>query len=186
MKYFSVLSQAVYDIATLIKGHKNKIWFSQKQKVTGRGRPWQPEGGKKMVTEKISPLKAQQRLWVYKCQFSRSSGNSRTQAKTAQDNRGANRSHCQSSKKSKSCRDGKIYRETWQETPSATVSKTKGNQRMAWAALYGLGGYAPPSNKGAIPQTIMWMSLSRVEQYTVCMWQLQSSIIPASLCPQRI
>lgn len=49
-----------------------------------------------------------------------------------------------------------------------------------------LGGCASPSNKGAIPQTLMRMSLSRVEQYTACMWQLQSSIIPASLCPQRI
>ena len=57
---------------------------------------------------------------------------------------------------------------------------------MAQAALYGLGGCVPPSNKGAIPQTMLRMSLSRVEQYTECMWQLQSSIIPASLCPQRI
>lgn len=152
MKYFSVLSQAVYDIVTLIKGHKNKIWFSQKQKVTGRGRPWQLEGGKKMVTEKISPLKAQQRLWVYKCQFSRSSGNSRTQAKTAQDNRAANRSHCQSSKKSKSCRNGKIYRETWQETPSATVSKQKATKEWPGLPCMALAAVHHPATRVPFPR----------------------------------
>ena len=68
MKSFKVFSIRLY-IDTLIKGHKDKIWFSLKQKVTGRGRPWPPEGGEKMVTEKISPLKAQQRLWYMNVSF---------------------------------------------------------------------------------------------------------------------
>ena len=44
---------------------------------------------------------------------------------------------------------------------------------MAWAPLYGLGGRAPPSDKGAIPQTTMRTPLPRVEQYTIYMWQPQ-------------
>lgn len=151
MKSFKVFSIRLY-IDTLIKGHKDKIWFSLKQKVTGRGRPWPPEGGEKMVTEKISPLKAQQRLWVYECQFSRSSRNSRTEAKTAQDNRAANRSHCQSSKERKSGRNGKIHRETWQETPSAPVSKTKGNQEWPGLPHMALAAVHPPATRAPFPR----------------------------------
>lgn len=150
MKYLVFSVRLYVIIVTLIKGHKNKIWFSQKQKVTGRGRPWQLEGGKKMVTEKISPLKAQQRLWVYKYQFSRSSGNSRTQAKTAQDNRAANRSHCQSSKKSKSWERQNIQ-ETWQETPSATVSKQKATKEWPGLPCMALAAMHHPATRVPFP-----------------------------------
>lgn len=49
----------MYDIATLMKGHKDKMRFSLKQKVIGRERPWHLEGANKQTKgdkEKTSPL----------------------------------------------------------------------------------------------------------------------------------
>lgn len=108
---------------------------------------------------------------------------SRTQPKTAQDNRAASSSHCQDSRKIKSWEKDKLQGETWQGN-IFSYNKQNKRQRKEWPGLLcsALATVHHPETRVPFPQSMMPVLLSRLDStQSTC---LKSSIIQL-LCTHR-
>lgn len=156
-------------------------------KVTGRGRPWQLKGGKKKCNRENIPTKGPTKtVGMANVSFQGHLGTQGHRQRRPRITELPTDPTAKAQRKGRAAGTAK-YTGKLGKSDSFSYSHQQTKQpKNGLGCLVWPCGCAPPRQQGCHSPDYVWMSLSRVEQYTVCMWQLQSSIIPASLRPQRI